>query len=457
MKHVIRSLLGVCLVLASWLAVVPAAHALIPTTSGTQYQLGSRGWFSDKLASCSDYMTFLEPQDALYLYSDAYINASGNCQWKRRSRSSGAAVSDSNQTGFQTRTGQFCPANSTASGSACQCNAGYAESGNQCVQSLCAAKMGKVGVTNWTQGYSRTPDEGDVYGVGPVTLPPASGEVCDAGCKVALQTSGPGVNFYVSQAPTASGLYRRSADYPNLNLGTDCTPGAVDAPAQKTSTVPACPGTVGEVNGKTVCVGTAASPVTTTPIERPSVPPIAGNPAAGAKPSTGDGSGTGSAGRTPTGGDGGPAGGPAGAAVGGRGGSAGGTSDGKGTTDKPADGKEQAACGAPGQPVCAVKVDEKGTPEGVGTSFDAAKQKSDDSYSAQAKTVTDATASTYKPTWDFSFSLPTGCTAFDTEIEGFKLDPCRYQSTIHDLMSLVWAAITVFTIIGMVGRTIRGT
>lgn len=104
-----------------------------------------------------------------------------------------------------------------------------------------------------------------------------------------------------------------------------------------------------------------------------------------------------------------------------------------------------------------MKVNEKGTPDGVGTSFDAAKKKSDDTHTAQVKSIEDAAKRETGPAWDFSFQLPTGCTPMQTPIGNFTLDPCRYQGTIHDLMSMVWAAITVFTIIGMVGRTIRGT
>jgi hypothetical protein len=353
-----------------------------------------------------------------------------------------------------------CPANSSAVAGGCQCNATYDESGGQCVPhtNQCTAKTGVVGVTNWTQGYSRTPDEGDTYGVGPVSPPPASGNTCDGGCTVSLQTSGPGVNYYVSQSPTANGLYRRSVDYPNIGLGTECTVGTADAPAQKSTPPPPCPGAVGEINGRTVCVGTASAPVTTTPIDRPSAVPVAGNPAAGAKPPTGEGSGSGSAGRTPSTGNGSATGGPAAAGVGGKGGGAGGTATGAGvggsaSGSTPTDQKPD-PCGAPGQPVCAVKVDETGTPSGVGTTFQTANTQLD----TNKTTVETAIAAAHQqaaPTWSFTFALPTGCTPYQTQIKGFVLNPCAYQSTIHDLMSMIWAAVTLFTITGMVGRTIR--
>jgi hypothetical protein len=37
----------------------------------------------------------------------------------------------------------------------------------------------------------------------------------------------------------------------------------------------------------------------------------------------------------------------------------------------------------------------------------------------------------------------------------FTLDPCPYQPVAHDIMSLIWAASTLFLCVGMVGRTIR--
>lgn len=354
-----------------------------------------------------------------------------------------------------------CPANSTAVSGGCQCSAGYDESGGKCVPhtNQCTAKTGVVGILSWTEGYTRTPDEGDRQAVGPIVSPPSSGEVCDGGCAVSLQTSGPGVQPYVSQSPTANGLYRRSVDYPSLGLGRECTMGTADAGAKKDAPMPDCPGSVGDLgNGKPVCVGTAAKPITPTPLgTAPGATPIAGNPAAGGKPPSGEGSGTGSAGRTPSTGNGGPAGGPAGAATGGKGGGAGGTAAGVGTGGSGTGDEPHKPCGGPGEPTCNVKVDEKGVPEGVGTSFDTANKTSDDSFKAQSKAIEDAGKRETGPAWDFTFQLPTGCVPIQTAIADFTLDPCRYQGMIHDLMSMVWAAVTVFTIIGMVGRTIRGT
>lgn len=353
-----------------------------------------------------------------------------------------------------------CPANSTPVTGGCQCNATFDESGGQCVPhtNRCTADAGKVKVTNWTVGFFRTPDDNDFSAVGPVNKLPASGNFCAGGCTMNVPDPGaPGWAAWRSQSPSAQGLYRGSLDIPAVNSGNECTAGPSDAPLNPVAGEPACPGSVGEVNGKLGCYGTAQSPVVTTPTERPVVPPIAGNPAAGPKPATGEGSGTGSAGRTPTNGNGGNAGGPAGAGQGGKGGSAGGTATGTGTT-KNGEGKEEKdPCGAPGQAECSVKVNEKGTPEGAGKSFDDAKKALDDSAQDTLQKINAARDRTDGPRWTFSFALPTGCSPYTVGIGEVTLDVCRYQGTIHDLLSMVWAAVTAFTIIGMVGRTIRGT
>jgi len=358
--------------------------------------------------------------------------------------------------------GATCPANSTAVTGGCQCNTNFDESGGQCVPHVnqCTSKTGQVGLLNWTEGYTRTPDEGDRQAVGgPVISPPSSGQVCDGGCNVSLQVSGPGVQAYVSQAPTANGLYRRSVDYPSLNLGTECTMGAADAGAKKDLPPPDCPGSVGEVAGKTVCVGTAAKPVSTSPIGQPPATPIAGNPAAGPKPVSGDGSGSGSTGRTPTSGTGTATGGPAGAGVGGKGGGAGGTAasgaGGMGTDEKPT------PCGSPGQPVCAVKVDEKGTPEGAGTTYDVAKAKMDETKGKNdeqlAKAAGQGDKGFLEPVRSLFWSPPIAAcepVALPSSFQGLSLDPCGVVDGARGLMGFLWAAGGLFVCLGMVKKVI---
>lgn len=109
-------------------------------------------------------------------------------------------------------------------------------------------------------------------------------------------------------------------------------------------------------------------------------------------------------------------------------------------------------CGLPGTPAC--KIDETGTLPGAGTTFDNANSDINAARGA-AKNAIDGAASIAAPTWSFTFQFPTGCAPFVTGIRGFILNVCPYQSQIHSLLSAIWAASTIFAMIGMVGRTIR--
>lgn len=321
----------------------------------------------------------------------------------------------------------------------------------------CQADAGKTLIKNWTVGYTRTPDDNDYNAVGPVNKVPGAGKgACFNGCTGNQgSTDEPGWKAWKSQTATAQGLYRNSLDIPFKMTGEACS--TDNTAALPNTPNPTCPGYVGEVNGKKGCFGTAAAPIIPEGIPPPiSKPPEAGNPPAGPVSST---AGTTGASRTPTSGDGGNAGGPAAAAVGGKGGSAGGTTSGTGTVKAPATGDQQANCGAPGQPVCDVKINEGDMPKD-GTTFKDANEKLDDNVKAAGDHITKIQNEESKPSWSFSFQLPTGCSPYQVaSFKGtaFTMDPCAYQSTIHDLMSMVWAAATAFCLIGMVGRTLRST
>lgn len=110
-------------------------------------------------------------------------------------------------------------------------------------------------------------------------------------------------------------------------------------------------------------------------------------------------------------------------------------------------------CGSPGHPAC--KIDETGVP----TTIDLAAPKSELQKTLDdAKTaVTDASSPAGKDTgWKFSFNLPTSCSTF-TLFLGVVVDFCSFKPMVHDLMSMVWVAAAVFCMIGMVGRTVRGS
>lgn len=313
----------------------------------------------------------------------------------------------------------------------------------------CTAKTGIPRTTNFTVGYTRTDGLGsnsdDYSCVGGCNQIPVSKQVCDGSCTVEL---GSASNAWRSTTPTSQGLYRLSIDFEAVPTGGQCSMTGPTATATNPTTPnPTCPGFVGEINGKPTCVGTASQPITTTQADRSAQGAKPANPPAGEKPASGEGSGSTGSGRTPVAGSGGAAGGPASAAVGPTG-----TTTVEGGGGPGVDTVEQAACGAPGQPKCLI--DETGTPSGVGETFTGAKGELDANKTAAQNAISGAQGIS-APTWSFTFELPTGCTPYATGIMGFTMNPCTYQSTIHDLMSMVWAAVTAFCIIGMVGRTIR--
>lgn len=207
---------------------------------------------------------------------------------------------------------------------------------------------------------------------------------------------------------------------------------------------PECPGSVGSVNGKPYCSATSENPARNDqPVDVPGSSNV-GNPSAG---DTGGG-GTGP-GRTPGTGGGGPEGGP-----GGTGSSLnpGGGGSGSGTVQTPAEGEEQAACGAPGQPAC--RIDETGTPRDGTGKFEGANKGLDqtkDGFLDELDKVKDLKA----PEWTWTFQLPTGCTMISLEGFGqsFDIDVCRFQPVIHDLMTLIWIASTIGCCIIIVNRT----
>lgn len=101
-------------------------------------------------------------------------------------------------------------------------------------------------------------------------------------------------------------------------------------------------------------------------------------------------------------------------------------------------GKDGMACGGPGQPTCAVKVDETGTPTDMSpiTAQKQAMESVMDEYKAKLAEVTGP--KTWGLTW--SYSLPTGtCTALQFGAGRFttSLDVCKPLGYVRDLWSYV--------------------
>lgn len=370
-----------------------------------------------------------------------------------------------------------CPANSTGVSGGCQCSAGFVENAGQCTPNQCGQNLNKPMRVNWTIGWTRTNNDDDRKWIGGApSVPPSGGSICMEGCMVGVNlelAGGP----YRSQEPAANGMYRTSADFQGVGLGGACT--ETTTSVDKDQPIPPCPGHVGQgPDGKTGCYGTADKPITPTnaPIPPDNKDPIAGNPAAGKVPTEGEGGGQGGAGRTPSTGSGGNAGGPAAAATpagpgGGAGGSAsgtgqvgGGTGSGPGGTAGEGEGEDQAACGAPGQPVCAVKFDEKDMPtgqqmkDGMQTETDklnAAMDLKGEGISTAISSSSMDTSWGFFPNWTASQS----CTPWQLGTlpyinKQITVDICVIQPYVLAIMSFLWVVGTFFAIISMVGRVV---
>jgi hypothetical protein len=318
----------------------------------------------------------------------------------------------------------------------------------ECEDTVCKSQQGQDFTLNWSLGYTRTPDiDADLNWkfVAPPVKPPSNGLVCDpvSSCKVALVLAPTAV--WQSLSPTSQGLYRVSVDYDAQHMGETCTPTpAESAAAHPAADKPTCPGFVGEVNGVVGCYGTASNPTSNDVSESKPKPPEAGNPPAGKKPDSGEGSGTGGAGRTPSTGDGGPGGGPAAAAGSG--------TKPDGTTPKPDEGKEQANCGAPGQPKCGI--DEGGTPnkfEGDKAALD--KWKSD--VDANRNIIKDAGGSFFE-SYSMFFAVPpiVPCEPIELPNDQVLTRQCDVVEGTRSVMSYIWALAAIWICLGWIREAI---
>lgn len=111
-------------------------------------------------------------------------------------------------------------------------------------------------------------------------------------------------------------------------------------------------------------------------------------------------------------------------------------------------------CGIPGKPPCAVKIDETGVPDGnsifngVNTQVDNLPNHASFKDAIEGiKNNNDLT-----PSWTWTFQLPTGCTPFQLGGYDISIDVCQWQGMIHDIMSMIWAAATVWFLIALFMR-----
>ena len=317
-----------------------------------------------------------------------------------------------------------------------------------CGDPVCKSKQGQDFTLNWSLGYTRTPnidEDSNWKFVSPPIKAPSDGMVCDpvTSCKVALVLVPTAT--WQSVSPTSQGLYRVSVDYDAMHMGESCTPTpAENAAAHPAADKPTCPGFVGEVNGVPGCYGTASNPTSNDVPESKPLPPDAGNPPAGKKPDSGEGSGTDGPGRTPSTGDGGPGGGPAAAAGSG--------TKPDGTTPKPEEGKEQANCGAPGQPKCGI--DEGGTP----SKFDgdkAALDKWRSDVEANRNTIKDADGSFFD-SYSMFFAVPpiVPCEPIELPNEQVLTRQCDVVEGTRSVMSYIWALAAIWICLGWIREAI---
>lgn len=111
-------------------------------------------------------------------------------------------------------------------------------------------------------------------------------------------------------------------------------------------------------------------------------------------------------------------------------------------------------CGIPGKPPCAVKVDETGVGDGSSV-FNGLNTQVDNlpnnaAFKGAIENIRDR--SDLSPQWTWTFQLPTGCTPFQLGGYNISIDVCQWQGMIHDIMSMIWAAATVWFLIALFMR-----
>lgn len=125
------------------------------------------------------------------------------------------------------------------------------------------------------------------------------------------------------------------------------------------------------------------------------------------------------------------------------------------TGNAPAPTVEVLTCGLPGKPPC--KIDETGTP-----AWDPLPSPVDDVNVSTWKTcmLSPSTCVPALPSLSWSFTLPTGCTPITlsafSDLNLGAIDVCQFQPTIHDLMSILWAAAGLFGAVRIMSKDSAG-
>lgn len=107
-----------------------------------------------------------------------------------------------------------------------------------------------------------------------------------------------------------------------------------------------------------------------------------------------------------------------------------------------------------------MKVNEKGTPDGAGTTYDTAKAKLDETKTKNDEQLTKAAGTGdkgfFEPVRSMFWAPPVAaCETFDLpqQVGSLKLDPCGVVDGVRMAMALVWAGGGLFLCLGMIKRS----
>lgn len=414
MVHFVRLLLALLAVAAGAAFASTCTQYKVLASNGSVPNDTASPWKETKLAACSARVAYLASTAGAGFTYELGAPSETKCNYVQKYNGS---VSGTYATDYTSRSGDYCNA--------------------------CGDKGGQVETINLTTGWARSPNPraNDIAINKPI---PWGTNVCDGQCLIHAPMDPANLGeCFRSQVPGPNGLHRMSCDVKFTHQAAECAAGQPKNPdLDPNAPEPPCPGTMGQVNGKKVCIPNVTEPYTD---PTGSAGQGHGNPAAGPRPGSGSGSGDGP-GRTPATGEGGNEGGGTNAAV------PGGGSEGNGTGDgTPAGGSVGAdndsepgpdPCGLPGSPPC--KIDETGTPDGSAT------QGMRGDVAAAGDGVNNTVLGMTSPTlsWQFVLPIPEGtCQALtwsDGKGHGMGISPCD-DDLVGDLRAmLAWllAALT---------------
>jgi hypothetical protein len=183
------------------------------------------GWFSSKAGACEGYRASW-PINGWAPY--AILQTEPTCIIGDKNGSPGPAGTYATRSGSPVTPTYSCPANSTVQGDQCVCSTNFVESGNSCVNAAEKKCSDISGGSDLFTGYSQTPTIDASYC-------PSEGPGSSCGAKITGA-------FATQKNGVLSWTYDVTYD------GSTCTPPPPDTTAEN------CNGTVGTVNGQTVCV-----------------------------------------------------------------------------------------------------------------------------------------------------------------------------------------------------------